>query len=207
MYTITESDDPTRIEPDVEPATVSLPAALGNRIATFFGVEQVETGADWINALETGMEPAGEDFGLDDLCTTDESPHVLETATTEQAYQCVIDPLVVPFVTDEPGTIRSACPVEGEEIVVAIDADGVRARPETAFFSLGIAEGAVERAGDPPHSPASTYGAFCPYANAFASKDAYETWAAETDAVTARVPLEYGVTLVGTLAQRMTADE
>lgn len=207
MYTITTSSDPTRIDPDVEPATVTLPSALGDRIAAFFGVEQVATGTDWIDALETGMEPTGETFSLDDLCTTDASPHVIEIAASEQAYQCVIDPLLVPFVTGDPATVRSVCPVTDEEIVIEVDADGVRAQPETAFFSLGIAESAVERAGDPPHSPASTYEAFCPYVNAFASKGAYEEWAATTGAVTARVPLEYGVTLVGALAERLTASE
>jgi hypothetical protein len=153
------------------------------------------------------VERAGDAFGLDTLCTTDESPHVLQTAADEQAYQCVIDPLVVPFVADEPGTVRSACPVTGDSVVVAIDGDGVHARLETAFFSIGIAENALEGVGDPPHPPAATYGAFCPYANAFASKEADEEWASSTAAVTARVPLEYGVTLVGTLAERMTADD
>jgi hypothetical protein len=172
MHLLTGRDDPTRIDPDVEPATVSLPQELGDRIAAFFGVEQVRTGEDWIDVLEVGIEPTGDAFSLADLCTTAESPHVLETTTSEQAYQCVIDPLIVPLVTDEPATIRSVCPVGGEEIVVEVDADGVRARPETAFFSIGIAEDALERAGPPPHAPADTYGAFCPYANAFASKEA-----------------------------------
>lgn len=202
---MTDDPDTTRIDPDVVPADIDLPAALGAAIAAFYGFDRVATVADWLDALDAGLEPTGRPLGLDDLCTTDESAHVLTTGDREQAYQCVIDPMLVPFVTDEPGTVRSVCPTTETDIVVDIDSDGVRARPETAVFSLGIAPDAAAVVGDPPLTPGETYGSFCPYGNAFATEAAYEEWAAETDAITTAIPLEDGVAIAGEMADRLVA--
>nr|WP_299263055.1 organomercurial lyase [Halorientalis sp.] len=46
------------------------------------------------------------------------------------------------------------------------------------------------------------YGLFCPYTDAFADREAYEAWAAETDAATTAIRLEHGVALAGELGQR-----
>lgn len=199
--------DATRIEPEIDPADIELPAALGAEIAAVYGVDSVETATDWLDALESGLEPTGRTLGIDDLCTTENSDHVLTTPDGEQAYQCVFDPMIVPFVTGDPGTVRSACPTSGEETTIDIGVDGVYASPETAVFSFGVAANAAASLGDPPLTPRETYGSCCPYGNAFATRDAYESWAAETDAITTAVPLEYGVALVGEMANRLVSED
>lgn len=198
------TSDSVQVEPTVDPHDIDLPSRLGDQIAAFYDTETVETAGDWLDALDEGLEPSDERaISVDDLCTTDESPHVLETDDDTQAYQCVIDPMIVPFLTDDPATVRSACPVTGDDIVFEITAGEVTARPEGAFFSLGIAP---EASGTPPYASEEVYGSFCPYGNVFASKEAYEQWAGETDALTTRLPLEYGVAVVGAIARRIGAE-
>jgi len=200
---MTETHDSIRIEPTVELSDIELPVALGDGIAAFYGVETVATAADWLDALDAGLDTTDvTPMAVDDLCTTDDSPHVLETDDRTQAYQCVFDPMIVPFLTQEPATVRSVCPVTGTEVVFEISDGEVQARPESAFFSLGM-DAATNAT--PPHTPEETYGVFCPYGNVFASRDAYTQWANETDAITTPLPLEYGVAVVGGLAQRLGA--
>ncbi|MFB6179986.1 MAG: organomercurial lyase [Halorientalis sp.] len=191
----------TRIEPTVDVSDIELPAALGAAIGKYFGVGTVRTAADWLDALETGLDTSGDPISVEDLCTTADSPHVLDTAAGTQAYQCATDPMIVPFLTDEPATVRSRCPISDEEVVFEIEDRAVHARPERAVFSLGID---LAASGDPPHSPAETYGIFCPSGNVFTSRDAYEQWAADTEAITTRLPLEHGVAVVGALASRLS---
>lgn len=195
--------DAIRIEPTVDVADIELDSALGDEIAAFYGVEAVRTVEDWLDAIEAGTTGAGT-LTADDLCTTDESPHVLETDGRTQAYQCVIDPMIVPFLTDEPATVRSTCPITGAEVDFEIADGDVHVRQEGAFFSLGIDPDAT---GSPLHESDETYRTFCPYGNVFASRDAYEQWADETDAITMRLPLEYGVAVVGGIARRLAGSK
>jgi len=202
---MTVNDDAIRVEPTVDVDDIELPPAMGAAIAEFYGVETVRTAADWLDALDAGLDTAGErPIDVDDLCTTDESPHVLETDAGTQAYQCVFDPMIVPFLTDEAATVRSRCPVTDEEVVFDIAEGDIHARPESAVLSLGIDPTATP---DPPYSPEETYGTFCPYGNVFASRDAYEQWADDTEAIVTRLPLEYGVAVVGGIARRLAAPD
>lgn len=199
------TSDAIQIEPTVDLSEIDLPTPFGEEIAAFYGTETVETAADWLDALDDGLEPTdGDAMRVEDLCTTADSSHVLETDAETQAYQCVIDPMVVPFLTGESATVRSVCPVTGEDILFEITGTEVTASPESAFFSLGVAPDATGR---PPYTPEEVYGSFCPYGNVFASKVAYEQWAAETEAITTRLPLEYGVAVVGAIAQRIGTAE
>lgn len=199
---MTDDPDLIRLDASTDLDDIDLPATLGDRLASLYGVDSVSTAEDWVAAISAAAEPtAGDSLGLDDLCTTDTSPHILETDDGTQAYQCVFDPMLVPFVTDAPATVRSECPTTGERVTFEVN-DGVRADTETAVFSVGIAPGA---AGDPPFTPAETYGYVCPYGNIFADRAAYDAWADETDAITASLPLEYGVALVGGLARHIDA--
>lgn len=198
---MTAETDSIRIEPAFEPAAIEIPDSVGESLAELYGVETVRTAEDWLAALTTALEPTGgEPLGAEDLCTTDESPHVLERDGERQAYQCVYDPMIVPFLTDKPGTITTACPTTGETVHLEIRDGAVDVTPEMAVFSIGVdAGGATE----PPYTPAESYGFVCPYGNAFADWDAYEAWAEGTDAVTAAIPLKYGVSLAGELGRRM----
>ncbi|WP_424019673.1 organomercurial lyase [Halorientalis pallida] len=202
---MTAESDSIRIEPAFEPAAIEIPEPVGDRIADLYGVETVRTAEDWLVALATALDSTdGEPLGVADLCTTDESPHVLERDGERQAYQCVYDPMIVPFLTDEPADVTTACPTTGETVTLEIRDGAVDVTPETAVFSIGVdASGAAE----PPSTPAESYGYVCPYGNAFADWDAYEDWAADTDAVTAAIPLEYGVSLAGELGRRMAETE
>ncbi|SDF14115.1 organomercurial lyase [Halorientalis regularis] len=198
---MTAETDSIRIEPAFEPAAIEIPGQVGERIADLYGVETVRTAEDWLAALTTVLDSTdGEPLGVADLCTTDESPHVLERDGERQAYQCVYDPMIVPFLTDEPAAVTTVCPTTGETVTLEIRDGAVDVTPETAVFSIGVdASGATE----PPSTPAESYGFVCPYGNAFADWAAYEDWAADTDAVTAAIPLEYGVSLAGELGRQM----
>ncbi|WP_335999754.1 organomercurial lyase [Halorientalis halophila] len=201
---MTTNTDAIRIEPTTDAATVELPERLGDAIAELYGVDGVETAADLLGAVTFAVEPTAKDpLGPEDLCTTEESPHVLTADGERQAYQCVYDPMIVPFLTGEAGTVTSECPTSGETVRFEVTADGtVHATPETAVFSFGVDATA---SGDPPYAPEEMYGYTCPYGNVFVDRDAYGEWAAESDAVTAPLPLEYGLAIASELAGRMTA--
>jgi hypothetical protein len=156
--------------------------------------------AFWEQMMRTFAEALGRSVAVEDLCTTDESPHWARVGGETQYYQCVTDAFLLGVYLDEPVTARTVSPVSGEELLVEFDADGTVSAPEGAVLSFGV-ERAVE-APDGPVTPEAMYGRFCPYSKAFLSHEEYERWVAANPGVVSDVqPLEESLALQARLIE------
>lgn len=171
-----------------------IPDALANRLQTAFALDEPPaTFADWAAAMiDTYETELDRDLGPDDLCLVDASNHEARIGGETYRYQCVLDALVVGYLTDGPVTVRSVPPTAETPITVEFD-DAVRIEPRGAVMSFGI-DADVE-APDYPITPASMYGNLCPYGHAFPTEEAYADWAASSDAVSTAVPLRDGLAI------------
>ena len=164
---------------------------LRTHVARAFGFDEPpETyQAFWRRMVETFADALGRDVTVDDLCTTDESPHWATVDGETRHYQCVTDAFLLGVARDEAVTARTVSPVSGTELVVEFDADGVVSAPDGAVLSFG-----VERTVDAPEGPVTPeamYGRFCPYSKAFASREEYEQWTAANPEIVSDVrPLD-----------------
>jgi hypothetical protein len=190
----TSTDD--SIGPRAEPAAVTLPPAVGERLGRLLGAgDRLDTAADWVAATRAAADRAGRRPGIEDLCTTPDGRHSFEPATGggTRAFVCVLDPLLVPFLRDTPGTVRSEPPAGGP-VTVEITPRDATATPPDVVVSLGVADEVA--AGD----PGRLYEAVCPYVHAFDSRASYESWAAGTDGHATAVPVEQGIAVARELA-------
>lgn len=150
--------------------------------------------AFWKRMMRTFAEALGRGVTVDDLCTTDESPHWATVNGETRYYQCVTDAFLLGTYLDEAVTTRTVSPVSGTELVVEFDADGVVSAPEGAVLSFG-----VKRSVDAPDgavTPEATYERFCPYSKAFASREEHDQWAAANPDVVSDVqPLDESLDL------------
>jgi hypothetical protein len=150
--------------------------------------------AFWAKMMRTFADALGRSVAVEDLCTTDDSPHWATVNGETRYYQCVTDAFLLGTSLDEAVTTRTVSPVSGTELVVEFDEDGVVSAPEGAVLSFGV-ERAVD-VPDGPVTPETMYGRFCPYSKAFASRDEYDQWAAATPGVVADVhPLDESLDL------------
>jgi hypothetical protein len=195
-----------RIGPTVDLETVTLPAAVAHGLADLYDTaDPVDTAAAWVDATRSAFA-----HGLDrqptveDLCTTADGDHVFEPAGAgaTQAYVCVLDPLIYPFLADTPGTVRSASQRGAEDIEVEIGPDGVDASHPDAVVSIGVSDHA---GGVDTVTPEVVYRQVCGYVHVFADESAYESWAADVDAATTSVELERGVGVARGLADSLFA--
>lgn len=146
-----------------------------------------------------------EDSGLQfaDLCSTEATRHEAHIGDDVQHFHCVLDALIVPFVVDEHGPIEiiSRSPLDDSRVEILASQEAVETTPDDAVMSLGI-ETDVEQPATDAFSPELWYDRFCPYVNAFRSRERYEQWAGEvTEAETMQLPIEEGYVLAKTLAQ------
>ncbi|QIO22351.1 organomercurial lyase [Haloarcula sp. JP-L23] len=176
----------------------ALPPAVAANLGTLFGSDPPETAAEWVaemRAVKRALD--GRNPTADDLCTTDDGRHAFVGADHRQEYVCVLDPLVVPFLRDEPGTIRSTTPERGETVEIGIAPDGIARSHADAVVSLGVSDHV-----DPDTDPTleRIYRQVCGYVHVFADEQEYEAWADDVDAATTSVPVSTGVALAGALA-------
>jgi hypothetical protein len=150
--------------------------------------------AFWEKMMGTFAEALDRNVTVDDLCTTDESPHWAVVNGETRYYQCVTDAFLLGTFVDEPVTVRTLSPEFERELVVEFDADGVVAAPEGAVLSFGVERSVEAPAG--PVTPETMYGRFCPYSNAFASREEYGQWAASNPEIVSDVqPLDESLDL------------
>lgn len=171
-----------------------LPPRLAERLAVAYDVDgPAETVGDFVRVVEATVSEYDGDIE-DALCSADESRHRIDIDGETRYYHCVVDPLVLQALRDEPATVRSS--IRSDEVVFEID-DAVAVSPADAVLSFGIAE-EVERGGC--LDPEQAYRQICAYVNAFPSTEAYEEWAGDVPAVTTAVPVEIGVAFARALA-------
>lgn len=182
---MTETDPTARIDPELQQHLTRVldldepPQTFGEAYRTVIGVFADELGRD---------------LTVDDLCTTDRSPHWATVDGETQHYQCVTDGFILGHVVDDPVTVRTESPVTGTELVVEFDSDGAVSVPEGAQLSFG-----VHQEVSPPDQPVTAeemYARFCPYSLAFPSREEYDQWAETSPAVVSDVqPLDDALAL------------
>lgn len=181
---IDASDSPTYRGP-------TIPATLGSQLQRALGLETPpRTFGDWVDAMVRVAERGDLDVDRDALCTTADSPHRAAVDGETQHYQCVLDPVILPFLAADVETvdIETQSPAGGTVVELTVTERGIDAEPSSAVTSFGVAADVAEP--DGPVSPAQLYGLVCPYVNAFPTREAYQAWADETDAVTMALGLD-----------------
>ncbi|MCU4800861.1 alkylmercury lyase family protein [Halobacteria archaeon HArc-gm2] len=198
----TESFDGDSIGPRLDLANLTIPAHVGERLAALHDANgRIDTGAEWVKAIRAASERTqGEVPTEDDLCYVDDGDHSVEIDGETASFVCVLDPLAVPFLRGEPGTVRSTTPEDGEPITIDVERDGVTVDTDDAVVSIGVAR---DVSGDGPPRQEDVYTETCPYIHVFASVDEYERWAAETDAATTSLPVGTGVAIARELSREL----
>jgi alkylmercury lyase len=178
------------------PLSGSLPDDLATAVSEFYGVGQVTTLAGFVDASRA---VAGGDITVEQLCHADgETPHRATAGTDTYHFECFYDGIALAHLRSEPADVRAESP-SGATIEIEVSGDGtVDVTPDGAVMSFGIApDAALDR--DP--TPEDVYGAVCPWVRAFPSRDAYEGWAAATDAPTVGLPLAAGTPVAAALTE------
>lgn len=189
------------IGPQLALDDVELPSAVGDRLATAYGVDgTIEHGAEWVDAMQGSLaDDVGRSPTPDDLCTSPDGRHSFtsDDGTESQSYVCVLDPLIYPFLTDTPGTVRSETPEDGTTVEISVGTDGVAVSHADAVVSLGAAD-AIDT--DAPVTFERVYQQVCGYIHVFADRAEYEQWAGDVDGETTAVPVSEGVAVARELA-------
>lgn len=184
-----------------------IPKPLGERLELALGLgTRPRTFSDWVDALAHIADRNDIDVDVDVLCTTEESPHKAQFDGETEYYQCVLDPIIVPFLAEEVDTveIETQSPVSGTLIELTVTETGVDANPSDAVFSFGV-DADVEGPPEDGVNPIFAYGIFCPYGNAFASYEEYKEWAGGVDAITMAADMDAVLEwarAIGRVAQR-----
>lgn len=175
-----------------------LPPEIADNLQSLFGTDDhPETLSAWADMLAAAF---GEDWppAVADLCHDEEGRHRAETEGETYRFVCVLDAVMLPFLTDNSAvTVHSGGPETGQTVVSHVSQSGIETDPEEAVLSFGVAPVAPET--EP--TPRLTYESLCPYVHAFPEESAYERWAEETDAPTIGLPLSEGFGLARALAR------
>lgn len=187
---MSESDS----RPDAAPSYSgpTIPEPLGEQLRLALGLDQrPAVFGDWVDALAFIAERDDLDVDLDLLCTTEDSPHRATFDGRTEHYQCVLDAVMVPFLAADVDAvdIETRSPIRDEPVELTVTESDLTATPADAVMSFGVAADATEPAADLP-SPILAYGRFCPYGKAFPTREEYEEWAADVDALTMAVSME-----------------
>jgi hypothetical protein len=198
-----DDDTADRIGPKLRLESLALPPHVGERLGQLHGTDRIERGAEWVTEIHASVrETEGRRPTIEDLCTREGGAHSVEIDGETNSFVCVLDPLMIPFLQNAPGTVRSETPEDGA-VVVEVGASGATADPETAVVSLGVSHdvatsGAV--------TPETVYSEVCPYIHAFQTAAAYERWDRSVDAATTSVSIRTGVALARELARNLVVD-
>lgn len=188
-----------RFGPQIDLDDFRLPPHVGARLAALFGHETpITSGAEWVDEMRSTLETQqGRTPTEADLCHAEDGAHSVETGDDRLSFVCVLDPLIVPFLRDEPARIESVTPQDEERVVIDIDTDGMTVSPDSAVVSLGVSDHVDE---ETTPSLETVYRQVCGYIHVFATVDEYERWADDVDAATTSLPAETGVAVARELA-------
>lgn len=169
------------------PLDQRLPDALRTALGRFFGVESVDTLADWAEQIRRLI--GSESVDSEHLCHAGEETAHWGAVDGERYYfRCFYDAVILAALENRPVDIRTLSPDGAVVEARAVGSEALSSAPATAIFSLGIALDARERSSDPP-TLQDGYAVICPYVTAFPDRDAYEAWAADVPAATVATPL------------------
>ena len=202
MSDVTIDADALDLELDLD--SFDLPPDVAANLGTLFGSDPPETAAEWVAEMRTAKRARdGRHPTAEDLCTTDDGRHAFVGSDHRQEYVCVLDPLIVPFLRDESGTVRSTTPERGETVEIGVAPDGIVRSHEDAVVSIGVSDH-VDAETDP--TVEAVYRQVCGYVHVFADGEEYEAWADDVDAATTSVPVSTGIAMAGALATTLFAE-
>src|SRR5215472_9344426 len=98
-------------------ASVPIPGELGERLRTMFGVARSPT---TLSELSAALRPLLSTLRQDQLCATQTSGHEVRTGERTLYMNCVMDALILPFLTNQPAEIRSTSPLTGAVVTARI---------------------------------------------------------------------------------------
>lgn len=180
-----------------------LPTEVGERFVAI-GYDRVpRTFGEWIEATSALLEATDVPTGFDAMCTEERTRHRATFDGETRHVHCVLDALLIPFAIEGVGpvVVRSRSPESGALIEFEVSRTAVSFSPETAVISFGVASEFDGSLGD-GIDPATAYELFCPYVNAFPTREVYERWAASTDdAVSVGLTMAEGYELARALAE------
>lgn len=185
----------------IDPDAIDLPSALGAAIQRTFDLDaRPETYGEWARSIAASAEAARDrPISTADLCSTEDSPHAAIVGGERTHFLCAQDPLIVGLLAEEPVTVESRPPNRDETVRIHFADDGsVSTDPEGALLSFGIAP---DRSNPGPVTPAAMYELVCPYGHAFPDDEAYDAWAASTDAETDVLSVPAGIAAMAALLE------
>lgn len=200
-------DDGSERRPRHDSGVIELDESLRSHVADAFAFDAPPTTFRelWERMLATFEAGLGRPVNAADLCTTDASPHRAVVDGDSQAFQCVTDAFIYAGLVGGDARVRTVSPVEGRGLTVDFGADAGVSAPDGSVLSVGVERG--ERPPDGPVTPERMYGRFCPYSNAFASREEYERWSeARPGAATQALPLDDALALLADLTGRTGAE-
>jgi hypothetical protein len=171
-----------------------LPSDVSAGFQTVLGLsEPPETLGEWADETRRVLDDHDFEFGVEHLCLTEESRHEAHVSGETRYFRCVLDALLLPFLVEERSVrVRSRGPLSDTVVTMDVTADDVTTDPETAVVSFGLDAGLDQEASPEAVTAEFGYAAFCPYVNAFPTREAYEEWdeRTATAATTALTPTE-----------------
>ncbi|WP_135302340.1 organomercurial lyase [Haloarcula amylovorans] len=184
--------------PELDLETFDLPPDVAAGLGRLYGTDPPRTGEEWVRQMRAARrETVGREPTVEDLCTTEDGLHAFVGREHRQEYVCVLDPLMVPFLTGDAGTVRSRTPERDAIVEIRIDEAGIDCSHPDAVVSLGVSEH-LDGDGDPTLE--RIYRQVCGYVHVFEDEAEYETWATEIDAATTSVPAATGIAIGRELA-------
>lgn len=194
--TETESESESTIDRwlgDASVLTAPLPEDVRTAMAAFFGGTSIATLEEWVTELR---RQTGGPIGIEELCHADgETDHWGELDGTRYDFQCFYDAVALAELAAQPVEIHTRSP-DGTAIDARATGTGdLTATPSTAAVSFGVATD--ESVPDREPTLEDAYATICPAVNAFPTREAYERWAARTQAATVGMPLS-AATIVAT---------
>lgn len=180
-----------------------LPTAVAEQFEISLGLDEPPgTLEQWVAETAGVLGREYVHHAPDALCVTESSRHEASVDGTPRNYRWFLDILLLPFVRDDPATVRfrSYSPIEGSVIEGTVTRNEVSVEPGAAVVSVGAATDVVSAEYlDVP--PSLAFDRFCPHVQAFPDVAAYERWASTSDGVTTPIPLDVGFALVRRLLE------
>ena len=161
-----------------------IPAELGNRLRRLYGLPRAPgTLGELVTLCHAAPRP-------ESLYSTAGSRHRVRIGETERQTHCVLDALMLPFLTGSQVDTESMSP-DGDRVQIRMSRGGIEVHPAAAVMSFGVGDA----------ESGSVLEALCPFVNAFPSQEAYERWAAATPgAATMALPLMEAIAFAEALA-------
>lgn len=185
-----------------------LPNEFAHHAAAVTGLDEPPaTLEEWWVAVADQYAAEELTVGRGDLYSETPTRHEVRVDGRIRYANCALDALQAAAMESEsPVTVRSVDPVSAAPVTITVGEDDPTVSPEGALVCFGstIDVDDVEAAGSLAawslqDDESEIRGSVCRYTNAFESEETYEAWAAESESVSAPLPPENVVALMGAI--------